>query len=76
MTTKLESLSAFKSKSINKMQMKNILGGVETAGGTRDVTDNCGTVILHVSYSSDHNMGTGPNGRPLMDYCDEVATPA
>jgi hypothetical protein len=77
MTKNLESLSAFESKSINKLEMKNVMGGVAsstiTGGGSYQVNmANCQTI--NVTYTSDINQGTGANGRPLMEYCGEVAS--
>ncbi len=62
MTRKLESLSAFESKSINQLEMKNVLGGymqeVSTLGGSRQ-WGGSGSGYWSGNYSSDC---TGDNG--------------
>lgn len=78
MSTKLESLSAFESKSINQMEMSKIRGGMnapgETGAGSRNIYDSCGAVVCVSHYTSDCNNGPGSNGVDMIDYNGVTAT--
>jgi hypothetical protein len=70
MTKILESLSAFEGKSINKLEMKNVMGGlaaVGTGGGSRQVGCADGVSYWTFTYTSD----TSNNG-VVSDYCNET----
>jgi hypothetical protein len=63
MTKNLESLSAFESKSINQLAMKNVVGGINapndtgTLAGTRQIQS--GTGYWSISYTSDTISSSG-----------------
>ncbi len=58
----LESLSAFESKSINQLEMKNVIGGIAagvcTDGGTRTIY-NGGCAVVHCTFTSDETFSNG-----------------